>query len=66
LKSRAHQTKFTIQPLRHAIAILWVASLAPGASVALGQEAQPPVTTTTTEAVPKIPNDQLDSLVAPT
>jgi hypothetical protein len=55
--------------MRNAIAILWVASLAPGTSIALGQDAQGPetttTTTTTTEEIPKIPDDQLDSLVAP-
>ena len=72
MKSRGPQFKFSSQPLRSAIAIVCVASLAPSSSVVFGQDAQEPAMTTTTTttttaaaAVPKIPGDQLDSLVAP-
>ena len=70
MKPRGLQSKLSSHPLRSAIAILWVASLGPGSSVALGQGAQEPAattptTTTTTAAAWKLPNDQLDSLVAP-
>ncbi len=52
------------------MAILCVALLSPGYAVALAQETQPqnaaPVENSTpAEEAPKIPNDQLDSLVAP-
>jgi hypothetical protein len=49
------------------MAILCVALLSPGDSVALAQQAQqaPQQNATPVEEAPKIPNDQLDSLVAP-
>ena len=51
------------------IAILFVGLLSPVYSVALAQQAQSQEMTTTTtsdtEQAPKLPNDQLDSLVAP-
>lgn len=66
MKSRGSQSKSPSQPLCRAIAILWVASLGPGLSVALGQEVQEPATTTSpTQEAWVIPADQLDSLVAP-
>ena len=66
MKPRVLQYRFSSQPLRGALAILCVASFAPGPSVSLGQGVPATATTTTTEAaVPKIPADQLDSLVAP-
>src|SRR5436190_3383322 len=47
-----------------AVAIVCMALLAPGSPVAWAQQGASQVMTTTEEA-PKIPNDQLDSLVAP-
>jgi hypothetical protein len=49
------------------IAIVGVALLSSGSAAALAQQAQSQVMTTTsdTEEAPKIPSDQLDSLVAP-
>lgn len=44
--------------------MLCATALAPGNSMILAQEAQPP-SAAATETAPKIPNDQLDSLVAP-
>ncbi|HTG15205.1 MAG TPA: DUF3300 domain-containing protein, partial [Blastocatellia bacterium] len=46
------------------VAIVCMALLAPGSPVAWAQQGESQVMTTTEEA-PKIPNDQLDSLVAP-
>jgi hypothetical protein len=70
MKPRALRFKNLSQPFRGALAILWVASLAPISSVVLGQNA--PGTggaTTSTNTGPqeawRLPNDQLDSLVAP-
>ena len=57
------KSKFSSQPFRSAIAILCAASLAPGSFLAFAQGVQEQVMTT--ESSPKIPNDQLDSLVAP-
>ncbi len=57
-------TKFRSTTGQTLVAALCVMSLAPGNSVMLAQQAQPPVATPA-EAAPKIPNDQLDSLVAP-
>jgi hypothetical protein len=66
MKSRGFQSRFASFPFRRALAILWVASFAPASSQVPGEAVQPPVTTTATaEAAWKIPNDQLDSLVAP-
>lgn len=66
MKSRSHRYIFSAQSLRNAIVMLCAASLVPGSSVTLGQEGQQPVTgTTTNNAVPKIPDEQLNSLVAP-
>ena len=67
MKPRVLQYRFSSQSLRGALAILCVASFTPGPSVSLGQGVPATATTTTTTeaAVPKIPDDQLDSLVAP-
>ena len=66
MKTRSTTFKFPGQSLRCAIAILCAASLVSVPPVTLGQAAQDPVTTPTiTNEVPKITNDQLDSLVAP-
>jgi hypothetical protein len=71
MTSQGIQPKFLPQTIRSAIALLCVASLAPGPQVALGQAPQAPqepaATPTTTDEVPapKIPNEELDSLVAP-
>ena len=66
MKRQGTQSKFSGERFRSVIAIGCVALLSAGSSVALAQtpEAQSQVMTTTKEA-PKIPNDQLDSLVAP-
>jgi hypothetical protein len=55
------------QPFRGALAILWVLSLAPSSSVLLGQApATVPATANTgPQEAWRLPNDQLDSLVAP-
>jgi hypothetical protein len=56
------------RPIYGSIAIVCVAILAPGDVLLFAQQAEPQVmTTTTTEKAPapKIPNDQLDSLVSP-
>ena len=55
------RSRFPRRALRGVIAILSVASLAWSSFQVQAQEE----TTTTTEEAPKIPNDQLDSLVAP-
>jgi len=58
MKSQSHK------PFHIVIAITGVALLSAGSSAALAQQAESQVMTTTKEA-PKIPSDQLDSLVAP-
>lgn len=55
---------FAIQLLYGVIAILFIALLSPGNSVALAQQTDQQNAAPAEEA-PKIPNDQLDSLVAP-
>src|SRR5438552_11798249 len=66
MKPGASQFAFTTQSFNCVIALLCVALFAPANSVvAQAQQAQSQVMTTTTEEAPKIPNDQLDSLVAP-
>src|SRR6266849_6483001 len=67
MKPRTSPAGFASQSFHGVMAILCVALLSPGNSVvAQTQEAQSQVmTTTTTEEAPKIPTDQLDSLVAP-
>src|SRR5438132_1778105 len=67
MKPAASQFAFTTQSLNCVIALLCVALFAPANSVvAQTPEAQSQVmTTTTTEEAPKLPIDQLDSLVAP-
>ncbi len=64
MKPRRSPFGFTIQPFYSAVAILCAAALVPGTSVMLAQQDQAPAATTT-QAAPKIPDDQLDSLVAP-
>ena len=63
MKPRIIRSNFLGRPVRAALAILWVASLVPGS----GQTA--PAATVTTNTGPqeawRLPNDQLDSLVAP-
>src|SRR6266536_1426482 len=70
MKPKASRARFASQSLHGVMAILCVALLSPGYAVALAQETQPqnaaPVENSTpAEEAPKIPNDQLDSLVAP-
>src|SRR5881396_784374 len=66
MKPGASQFAFTTQSFNCVIALLCVALFAPANSVvAQAQQAQSQVMTTTTQQAPKIPNDQLDSLVAP-
>jgi hypothetical protein len=64
MKPKASRAGFASQSLHVAMAILCVALLSPGYAVALAQETQPQNAGPAEEA-PKIPNDQLDSLVAP-
>jgi hypothetical protein len=64
MKQRSFRFGFPSEPVCSAVAILCVAALLPGNSVMLAQQEQPPAATSTEEA-PKIPIDQLDSLVAP-
>src|SRR5205807_9264811 len=67
MRPRSPESRFLIHPFDRVIAIFCAALLFLAAnSTALAQQAQSQVmTTTTTEEAPKIPNDQLDSLVAP-
>src|SRR6266487_2972824 len=64
MKLRASRFGFASQSLHGVMAILCFALLSPGYAVALAQETQPQNAPPAEEA-PKIPNDQLDSLVAP-
>jgi hypothetical protein len=64
MKLRASRSGFASQSLSGVIAILCFALLSPGYAVALAQETQPQNAAPEGEA-PKIPTDQLDSLVAP-
>jgi hypothetical protein len=63
MKPKSSRFGFPRQPFYSAVAILCAAALSPGNSVMLAQQTEPPAATSTEEA-PKIPNDQLDSLVA--
>ena len=67
MRPRSPESRFLIHPFDRVIAIFCAALLFLAAnSTALAQQAQSQVmTTTTTDEAPKIPNDQLDSLVAP-
>ncbi len=73
LYSRATVEKYKVMKsqsrklFRRVIAIAAVALLSSGPTAALAQQAEPQVmkTTTDTQQAPKMPNDQLDSLVAP-
>jgi hypothetical protein len=63
---RDPRSGFPRQALYSVIAIVCVASLAWSCPLVMAQEAPPAQSQeTTTEEAPKIPNDQLDSLVAP-
>src|SRR6266567_9368205 len=66
MKRKGSQSKFSGERFCSVIAVVCAALLSSISSVALAQtpQAQSQVMTTTKEA-PKIPNDQLDSLVAP-
>src|SRR6266496_1393836 len=64
MKLRASRFGFASQSLHGVMAILCFALLSPGYAVALAQETQPQNAAPAEEA-PKIPSDQLDSLVAP-
>src|SRR5437867_1805307 len=67
MKRKTSRARFATRSFHGVMAILCVALLSPGNSaVAQARQAQSQaLTTTTTEEAPKIPNDQLDSLVAP-
>src|SRR2546430_974184 len=66
MRPRSPESRFLIHPFDRVIAIFCAALLFLAAnSTALAQQAQSQVMRTTTEEAPKIPNDQLDSLVAP-
>ena len=65
MKPRGPHYLFSSQPLRTAIAIACVASFVTGTSGSFGQTPPDPAATETVPAVPKIPDDQLDSLVSP-
>jgi hypothetical protein len=72
MSSRNSQPGFGSRSLQ-CLLMVSVAYFSPGQFVALAQQAsppavapaQPPAVTPPTEAAPKVPNDQLDSLVAP-
>src|SRR5437016_11855539 len=64
MRPRASRFGFASQSLHCVMAILCVALVSPCGSVALAQQAQQQNAAAAEEA-PKIPNDQLDSLVAP-
>ena len=69
MKLRASRFKFSRQPIRSALAVLWVVSLAPSSSIVFGQDAPAAATATATTSPEqeawRLPADQLDSLVAP-
>jgi hypothetical protein len=68
MKPRTLQSTFRRKLFQGVIAVLFIGLLSPVCSVALAQQAQSQEMTTTapdTEQAPKLPNDQLDSLVAP-
>src|SRR6266487_2677160 len=66
MKPKATRAGFASKSLHCVMAILCVGLFSRGYAVAQAQQAQSLVmTTTTTEEAPKIPNNQLDSLVAP-
>ena len=64
MRPRLSRSGFASQSFCGVTAILCIALLSPGNFVALGQQAEQQ-NAAPTEAAPKIPNDQLDSLVAP-
>jgi hypothetical protein len=63
MKSRSPRSAFPPQPFDGVVAIVCVALLAFYSPVVLAQQAEP--ATSSPEQAPKIPNDHLDSLVAP-
>jgi len=63
MKSRSPRSAFSPQPFDGVVAIVCVALLAFYSPVVLAQQAEP--ATSSPEQAPKIPNDHLDSLVAP-
>jgi len=69
MKPRAHGLKSGIPPFHAALAILWLASLAPGAPCALGQNLPEAATAVAPDPGAqdpwKLSSEQLDSLVAP-
>ena len=70
MKPRAFRFENLTRPFRSALAILWMALLAPGASTALGQTAlgdggDSSTSNSGPQEAWRLPNDQLDSLVAP-
>ncbi len=65
MKPRGSNHLFTSKSLRGAITLWCAASFAMSLSVTFGQDGTVPASTPTTQAIPKIPNDQLDSLVSP-
>ena len=70
MKPQAIRFKNLTQPFRGALAIVWVALLAPAASTlhgqtTLGEGGDPPTANTGPQEAWRLPNDQLDSLVAP-
>jgi hypothetical protein len=65
MKPRTRQSRFDRKVFHGVIAILFIGLLSPVCSTAPAQQAASQVVTTTTPEAPKIPTDQLDSLVAP-
>jgi hypothetical protein len=70
MEPRAFRLKTWTQPFRWALATVWVALFATGASTALAQTVladggDPPANNTGPQEACRLPNDQLDSLVAP-
>src|SRR5947208_735420 len=64
MKPRASRSGFARQSLSGVMAVLCIALLSPSVSVVLAQQVQQQ-NAAPAEQAPKIPNDQLDSLVAP-
>lgn len=65
MKPRGSHYLFSSKSLRGVFTILCAASFLTSMSVTIGQETTDPATTTLNQAIPKIPDDQLDALVAP-
>ena len=64
MKRKGSQSRFPGERFRSVIAIIGLALLTSGSTAALAQQAESQVLTTT-EAAPKLPSGELDSLVAP-